>query len=187
MRPALVFKRDAGSEIRRLFLGPLFPRFMFNPALIKLVPYHSRLRFQTVHSFDVAEAFRLALHHEVRGAFNLASGPALDSALLAAEFHARQVPVSQHLLRGLADVTWRLRLQHSDPGWIDLGLDSPLVSPARAQELLGWQPRHSAIETLRELMQGMRDGAGLETPPLAPPGRVRAAQAKRTALAVQGT
>lgn len=187
MRPALIFKRDAGSEIRRLFLGPLFPRFMFNPALIKLVPYHSRLCFQTVHSFDVGEAYRLALHRDVRGAFNLAAGPAIDSALLASEFHARQVPVSQHVLRSLAGVSWRLRLQHSDPGWIDLGLDSPLVSPARAQDLLGWQPRHSSLETLRELLQGMRDGAGLETPPLAPPGRVRAAQAKRTELATQTT
>lgn len=178
MRPALIFKRDAGTEIRRLFLGPWFPRWLFSPSLIKVVPYHARLHFQTVHSFDVGEAFRLALKQDVRGAFNLATTPVLSSAALAAEFGARQFPVSQDMLRRLADVTWRLRLQHSDAGWVDLGLDSPLVSPSRAQQLLGWEPRYSALQTVHELLAGMRDGAGLDTPPLAPPGKVIAATAK---------
>jgi nucleoside-diphosphate-sugar epimerase len=132
------------------------------------VPYHARLRFQSVHSFDVGEAFRLALAPHARGAFNLASSPVLSSAVLAAALHARLVPMSAGLLRGLAALTWRLRLQNSEPGWVDLGLGSPLVDAARAHKVLGWTPEHSGLDNLMELLDGMRDGAGLATPPLAP-------------------
>ena len=181
MRPALIFKRDAGTEIRRLFMAPWWPRGLFSPSLIRVVPYHPRLRFQAVHSFDVGEAFRLAIKRDVRGAFNLASEQVLSSAVLAAAFNAKQVPVSQGFLRSAAGLTWRLRLQHSDPGWVDLGLDSPLVDASRARELLGWAPTRTSLETLFELLHGISEGAGLATPPLAPPFRIQAST--RAALA----
>ncbi|MBJ7457257.1 MAG: NAD(P)-dependent oxidoreductase, partial [Thermoleophilia bacterium] len=34
---------------------------------------------------------------------------------------------------------------------------------------LGWTPQVSSTEALMELLDGMSDGAGLPTPPLAPP------------------
>jgi nucleoside-diphosphate-sugar epimerase len=172
-RPALIFKRDAGSEIRRLFVSPWAPRFLFSPAALKIVPYHPRFRFQSVHSFDVGEAFRLALHSTARGAFNLAADPILSSAVLAQAFHARQVPMTAAFMRGVASVTWRMRLQHTDPGWIDLCLGSPLIESTRAREVLGWVPQHSSLASLFELLRGIYDGSGIGTPPLAPPGRVR--------------
>ena len=174
MRPALIFKRDAATEIRRLFVGPWVPRFLFARSLLKVVPYHPRLCFQAVHSFDVGEAFRLALAPNIRGAFNLASQPVLNSAVLAAAFGARLVPTSAGLMHGLAAATWRLRLQHSDPGWVDLCLQSPLVDPTRAHTELGWKPTFSGLEALMELLDGIRDGAGIATPPLAPPWRITA-------------
>lgn len=80
MRPALIFKREAATEIRRLFAGPLLPRGLLRPGRIPFVPDVARLRFQVVHSLDVGDAFRRALLSDVRGAFNLAatrrSGPA---------------------------------------------------------------------------------------------------------------
>ena len=42
------------------------------------------------------------------------------------------------------------------------------MDAARARRELGWRPRHSAKETLLELLDGMRDGAGFGTPPLDP-------------------
>jgi nucleoside-diphosphate-sugar epimerase len=174
IRPALIFKRDAATEVRRLFIGPWAPRFLFDRALLRVVPYHPRLCFQTVHSFDVGEAFRLALARHVQGAFNLASSPVLTSAVLASAFKARLVPMSAAVLRGLANVTWRMRLQHTDPGWVDLCLGSPLVDCARAATVLGWKPKRSGLDNLMELLDGIRDGAGIETPPLAPPGQVSA-------------
>ncbi len=172
MRPALIFKRDAATEIRRLFVGPWVPRFLFARKLLKVIPYHPRFCFQAVHSFDVGEAFRLALAPNIRGAFNLASQPVMNSSVLAAAFGARLVPTSAAVMHGLAAATWRLRLQHSDPGWVDLCLQSPLVDPTRAHAELGWKPAHSGLDALMELLDGIRDGAGIETPPLSPPWRI---------------
>jgi UDP-glucose 4-epimerase len=77
-------------------------------------------------------------------------------------------------LRAVAGLTWQLRLQHTDPGWIDLCFGSPVIDCARATGVLGWRPKHTALQALRELLAGIRAGAGIGTPPLAPPGKVRA-------------
>lgn len=174
IRPSLIFKRAAATEIRRLFAAPWVPRWLFERRLLRFVPYHPRLCFQALHSFDVGEAYRLALAPRARGAFNIATSTPLTPALLAQAFNARLVPLSASTLRGLADVSWRLRLQHSDPGWVDLCLQSPLVDASRATRVLGWKARYSGLEALFELLDGIRDGAGLGTPPLAPPGKIQA-------------
>src|ERR687896_1523067 len=78
LRPALIFKREAASGIRRLFAGPFLPSPLVRRELIPVVPRTERLRFQSVHSNDVGEAYRLAVAREVRGAFNIAAEPVLD-------------------------------------------------------------------------------------------------------------
>jgi UDP-glucose 4-epimerase len=168
LRPALVFKRGAASGIRRLFAGPFLPTPLLRRRLVPFVPSHPRLRFQAVHSLDVGEAFRLALTRDVRGPFNLAADPVLDGETLGRLLDARPVPVPGRALRGAAALTWRLRLQPTPPGWIDLAFGVPLMDAGRAREELGWAPRRTAAEALLELLAGMREGAGLETPPLSP-------------------
>jgi len=182
-RPALIFKRDAATEIRRLFAAPWVPRILFSRQLFKLVPYHPLLCFQIVHSWDVADAFLRALLSDARGAFNLAADPILNSAVLAQHLGARQVRVSTRALRFALEASWKARLQHTSPGWLDLCFDSPLIDARRAHELLGWRPQYSALETLDELLDGILRGAGIGTPPLAPPWRVAFMTRTRAAAA----
>ncbi|MDQ4130551.1 MAG: NAD-dependent epimerase, partial [Actinomycetota bacterium] len=33
---------------------------------------------------------------------------------------------------------------------------------------LGWEPSHSSLEAVGEMLEGMREGAGMNTPPLQP-------------------
>jgi hypothetical protein len=47
-----------------------------------------------------------------------------------------------------------------------MGLGVPVMDTRRAREELGWTPRVSAEDALRELLAGMRESAGGETPPL---------------------
>ena len=168
LRPALIFKREAASGIRRLFAGPLLPGILARPGLIPFVPRIERLRFQAVHSFDVGEAYRLAVTREARGPFNVAAEPVLDADELGRLLHARPVPVPAPLVRALAAVTWRLRLQPTPEGWLDMALAVPLMDCTRAHEELGWRPRRSSGEALLDLLAGLREGAGLGTPPLDP-------------------
>jgi UDP-glucose 4-epimerase len=167
MRPGLIFKAQAATEIRRLFAGPLLPRTLLHPALIPVVPDVPRLRFQAVHSRDVGEAYRAALLSDAPGAFNLAADPPLGPPELAELLHARRVPVPARALRAGAALSYALRLQPTEPGWLDMALAVPLMDSARARSELGWQPQHRATDTLLELIDGMRRGADFPTPPLA--------------------
>jgi UDP-glucose 4-epimerase len=178
LRPGLIFKREAGPEIRRLFAGPLLPARLARPGLLPVLPLPERLAVQAVHGDDVGEAYRLAaLTPEARGAYNIAADPVLDEHTLAAFFRARAVRVPAKVLRALADGAFRAHLTPTPPGWLDMGLATPLMDTSRAREQLGWAPRATALEALGELLEGMRAPAGLDTPPLEPraggPLRVR--------------
>src|SRR3954454_5522733 len=48
LRPGLIFQREAASEIRRLFAGPLLPSPLLRRGLVPVVPRRPRLRFQAV-------------------------------------------------------------------------------------------------------------------------------------------
>lgn len=168
MRPGLIFSRDAASGIRRLFAGPLLPSPLVRRELIPFIPDLDRLRFQAVHSADVGEAYRLATLREASGAYNVAAEPVLDSERLAELVGARRIRVPSRVLRSAAELTWRLRLQPTPPGWLDLALGVPIMDASRIRNELGWEPQHTAGESLMELIEGMHDGAGFPTPPLDP-------------------
>ncbi len=177
MRPGLIFKRAAATEIRRLFVGPLLPRAILRSRLIPVSPAVPGLRFQAVHCDDVGDAYRRAVVGDARGPFNLAADPVIGPEELARLLSARPLKVSPRVLRAAAVASFALRLQPAEPGWLDMALGVPLMSSQRAREELGWTPRHSATETITELMRGMREAADAPTPPLAAatsgPGRVR--------------
>jgi ferritin-like metal-binding protein YciE/nucleoside-diphosphate-sugar epimerase len=166
LRPALIFKDEAATEIRRLFIGPFLPNFLLRRGLLPALPRIERLRFQAVHSEDVGRAYLRAVVADVDGAFNIAAEPPLSPEEMAERIGVRSFPVPARVVRRLADLSWRMRLQPTPPGWLDMALNVPLMSSGRAREELGWEPRHSGVEALEELLEGLRKGHGAKTPPL---------------------
>lgn len=177
MRPGLIFRAQAATEIRRLFVGPLLPNPLVRPGLIPFVPDLPRLRVQAVHSEDVGDAYRRALLSDAGGAFNLAADPPIGPSELADVLSARRLRIRTGMLRAASAAAFKLRLTPTEPGWLDMGLAVPLMDSTRARTELGWQPRYSSIDAVRELLEGLRAGADNETPPLARatsgPGRIR--------------
>jgi UDP-glucose 4-epimerase len=169
LRPGLIFKRQAATEIRRLFLGPLLPSALMRASLVPVFPDIPRLRFQAVHSDDIGEAYRAAVVSDCAGPFNIAAEPTLGPPELAAMLQARLItlPRAGGVLRAGAAAAYRLRLQPAEPGWVDMGLGVPLMSTDRARRELAWQPRRSAIEAIAELAAGLRENADDDTAPLA--------------------
>ncbi|HVE91503.1 MAG TPA: NAD-dependent epimerase/dehydratase family protein [Actinomycetota bacterium] len=165
LRPGLIFKSEAGSGVRRLFAGPLLPRRLVGSRM-PVVPDLPALRFQALHATDVAEAYRLAITRDVRGAFNVAADPVLDPRSLSEALGGRRVRVPAPVLRAAVAASWWLRLHPTDPGWVDLALQCPLMDTTRARRDLGWIPAVSATDALRDLLEGIGRGDSVDTPPL---------------------
>jgi hypothetical protein len=102
----------------------------------------------------------------VEGAFNIAAEPPLSPEDIAERIGVRSFPVSARVVRRVADLSWRMRLQPTPPGWLDMARNVPLMSSERARAELGWEPRHNGMEALEELVEGLREGHGAKTPPL---------------------
>ncbi|WP_329415918.1 SDR family oxidoreductase [Streptomyces sp. NBC_00704] len=166
MRPAFLFKRESASEQRRIFGGRFLPGPLARPELLPFLPDVAGLRMQALHTDDAAEAFRLALRTEVRGAFNLAAEPAVDVRLLGEMFGARPVRLPRTAARTALAAAWNLRLVPASPHLFDAVLRLPLMDCTRARVELGWRPEHTAPEVLEEFLLGLREGAGAPTAPL---------------------
>ena len=67
-----------------------------------------------------------------------------------------------------AAAAWRARLTPTPEGWVDMALNVPVMDTTRIRSELGWSPRFTAGDALLELLEGLRDRAGADTPPLAP-------------------
>ncbi|BBE24085.1 nucleoside-diphosphate sugar epimerase [Arthrobacter sp. MN05-02] len=160
LRPGLIFQSGAGSEVGRYFLGPLVPKILLGVPL-PVLPVPAAFIFQAVHAEDVADAYWRVVARRASGAFNIAAEPELTPARLADLLDARRViglPV--RVLRWIVGASWWLRVQRTDPGWIDLAAQSPVMDTTRARSELGWEPRHSSREAVAEVLAGMRRGDG---------------------------
>lgn len=175
MRPGFIFQRGSASQQRRLFGGPLLPGALARSSLIPIVPDLPGLRLQTLHARDAAEAYRLAIVNDVRGPFNIAADPVVDARALADLLEARVVRVPTRLLRAMVAGAWHLHAIPASPTLVDLALSLPAMDTRRARTELGWQPQVSSLDALGAFLEGLRAGAGKDTPPLRPDagGRLR--------------
>ncbi|MGE0795905.1 MAG: NAD-dependent epimerase/dehydratase family protein [Acidimicrobiia bacterium] len=164
MRPAFAFQSSAASEQWRIFAGRLIPPRVGGH--LPVVPDVARLRFQVVHADDLADAFRAAVVRPVRGPFNVAADPPVGPREIAGAFGARVLPVPRAVVRSVVAAAWWLRLVPTSPQLFDLALSIPVMDTARARDELGWEPRHSPSDALHALVDGLRHGAGGDTPPL---------------------
>lgn len=168
LRPGFIFKREAASEQRRLFGGPLLPRMLARQSLLPIVPDLRGLRLQALHSLDAAHAFKLAVLPPVHGAFNVAADPVVDPRSLGELLGARPLKLPVALIRAAVAAAWRLHLLPASPTLVDLALSLPIMDTTRARTELGWTPAHTALDAIGEFLEGLRAGGGMDTPPLDP-------------------
>jgi UDP-glucose 4-epimerase len=187
LRPAFIFQRQAASEQRRIFAGPLLPSALLRPGRLPVVPWPAGLRFQALHANDVAEAYRLAVVGDGRGAYNVAADPVINAASIGKVLGSRVVPVPGPLAHVGLSAAWRLHLVPAEPWLLDLALQLPLLDTTRIRTELGWSPTVSSLDALREVLAGMVDHAGAQTPPLAPDSMAGRAREVATGVGERST
>lgn len=142
-----------------------------------VLPVPVGLRFQAVHSDDVAEAVRLAVLNDVSGAFNIAADPVIDKSVLGELMEARTITVPAKAAIAAVGGAWRLRLLPTDDALLSLLLALPQLDSERARAELGWTPRRSGVEALREMLDGRAGPPNPSSPTVPEP--IRAAPAAR--------
>lgn len=168
LRPAFVFQRSAGSEQRRIFAGALVRPTMLDRRLLPVVPVPADLRMQAVHAGDVARAVAAAVERDVGGAFNLAAPDVLRRREIGRVMDARTVEVPQRLTRSVVALAWRTHAVRAPGDLLEALLRIPLMSSERARRELDWEPAHSGLEALAQMIDGARHDWGSRTPPLDP-------------------
>lgn len=170
LRPGLIFQRGNGSEVGRYFLGPFIPKAALTKVRPPILPVPRELVFQAVHADDVADAYWKVIERRASGAFNIAADPVLGPDAVARTLGANRIlDIPVGVLRFAAGAAWRFHLQRTDPGWVDMAAQAPIMSTARAERELDWYPRHSADEALRAVLDGLGSGDGVSgSPPLEP-------------------
>ncbi|MEU3771034.1 NAD-dependent epimerase/dehydratase family protein [Amycolatopsis keratiniphila] len=168
VRPGFLFQKAAAPEQRRLFGGPFVPGKLVRPPLIPVLPDIPQLRIQTAHTEDVADAYRRCALQDVKGAFNIAADPVLDTRALARIFGAKPVKVPAPFVRRALAAAWALHLIPATPGLFDAVLHLPVMDCTRAREELGWTPRYSSEDAIEAFLKGLREGEGFPTEPLKP-------------------
>ncbi|RFA23550.1 NAD-dependent epimerase/dehydratase family protein [Subtercola boreus] len=155
-RPGLVFQEGAGHEIKGLFLGRLLPTGWLKFVRPPVIPLPAQMIFQAIHASDVGDAFWRAIDRRAPGAFNIAAEPVLDPQLIAQVLGARRaVPVRLLAAKFVVWLTWRLHLQPTPSGWVDIAANVPIMSTARAREVLGWTPTVSSTDALASIVAGL--------------------------------
>lgn len=163
-RPGFIVHGEAASGLLRYASPAITPARWVR--IVPLLPLDRRLSVPMLHGDDMAAALALAATTGAEGAFNLAAEPPITREVIARELRARPVHVPYRVLRLLADVSWRLRLQPVSVGWLDLAFAAPLIHTTRARTELGWEPRVTADQALHEMIDAVTAGRAGHSPPL---------------------
>ena len=121
------------------------------PALVPPLPV------QFVHEHDVGEALRLCVVGAgPPGAYNIAGEGVLTAIDVAREIGLLPVALPPTPVRAAAALLAGLPLAPPQVGWAE-AISSPVIMDSgKARRQLGWRPRYTALEALRETLQAQR-------------------------------
>ena len=162
LRPGLIFQSAAGPEIKDYFLGDLVPARLVARLRTPVLPFPRGLRFQALTAQDVADAYWRVIVHRAGGAFNVAADPVLDGHTLGTVLGARRIlelPVG--LFRAAAALSYRARLQPTDPGWVDMAAAVPIMDTTALRAATGWSETTDAREAVRLVLDHLDGAEGL--------------------------
>ena len=171
-RPSIVAGHDALTLLQNIPYVGLFDlvRRYQNPltaALLDALERFPNLKpvlpdpgtpFQLVHHDDVADAFLAAvLGRGEPGVYNLAAPPPLSVRELAAELGWYSLPIPETAIDSLAELVARVPLLPAQAQWIETLRQPVLMDTSKAQDKLGWSPKHDGRSTLREMVKAARE------------------------------
>jgi nucleoside-diphosphate-sugar epimerase len=158
LRPPVVVGPHAigGKDVLPGPLAPLGRRLFDRPRRLPIpvplfVPEHP---LQFIHEEDVGQALLLCVVGAgPAGAYNIAGDGVLTAADVAREFGALPIPLPAGLAQAAARAVSRLPFLPPVAEWIEAASRPAIMDTTRAREELGWSPRYTGLEALRDTLR----------------------------------
>jgi nucleoside-diphosphate-sugar epimerase len=158
LRPPVVVGPDVvgGKDV---LPGPLAPlgRALFSRPRRLPVPVPAlvpEFELQLIHSDDVGSALLLCvLGAGPPGAYNIAGDGVLTAVDVAREFGAVPLPVPSGPAQLAARAISRLPFLPPAAEWVEALTRPSIMDTARAKRELGWSPRYTGLEALRDTLR----------------------------------
>jgi nucleoside-diphosphate-sugar epimerase len=117
------------------------------------------LPVQFIHEEDVGEALRLCVAGAgPPGAYNIAGDGDLTAVDVARELGLRPIAMPQAPARAAARLLAALPFAPPSLGWVEAMASPVIMDTSKARRELGWRPRWSGLEALREALAAPRGG-----------------------------
>jgi nucleoside-diphosphate-sugar epimerase len=115
------------------------------------------LQLQLIHEVDVGQAFvKCILGDGPPGAYNIAGDGIVTGSDLARELGLTPLPIPERLVHGAARAAAAIpRAGFLPPAldWFEAASHPSIMDTTKARRELGWKPRYSALETLRDTLR----------------------------------
>jgi nucleoside-diphosphate-sugar epimerase len=111
------------------------------------------VRFQFVHEDDVGRALQRCVHGEgPPGAYNIAGDGVVTAVDVARELGVLPIPLPEAPVHGLARAAAMLPLPPVAE-WVEAAAHPAIMDTTRAKVELGWAPKYTGIEALRDTLR----------------------------------
>lgn len=150
LRPVATLAPVAASQLVERFASSL-PASAIDDAVWHMARQLAQTPLQVASARDVAEAFRIAATHDVRGAFNIGPRRAREHVDTTAST----------VVARAANVALRLRLSRHDQQLLELASRAPILDGSRAERVLGYSPEDTTERVLMAALCGLRKRGSL--------------------------
>ncbi len=162
LRPPIVLGPNVvgGKDVLPGPLAPLGRKLFSRPRRLPFpvpmfVPEHP---MQFIHEEDVGRALlQCIVAAGPPGAYNIAGDGIVTAADVAREFGALPIPVPPGPSQAAARAFAHLPFLPPVAEWVEAASRPAIMDTAKAREQLGWRPRYSGLEALRDTLRGSSD------------------------------
>src|SRR5450755_302236 len=163
LRPPIVLGPDAvgGKELVPGPLAPLVRRLGDLKGRVPLPVITPPVPVQFIHQDDVGQAFLLCIVGAgPPGVYNITGEGVVSGAQLLRELGLAPIPAPGGLLRTAARGVAALPLVPPFAAWAEAITHPAIMDASKAKRELGWRPRYSSLEALRDTMSSRAAQSG---------------------------
>ena len=140
-----------GRRLGRLVRGSPVPIPVLAPAL----------PMQFIHEDDVGQALQLCVVAAgPPGAYNIAGDGVLTGTEVARELGLAPLRCPAGLVQGAARALAALPFVPPAAGWVEAASHPAIIDTSKAKRVLGWTPRYTGLEALRDTVRAGPGGGG---------------------------